>query len=150
VPPAPEPQGAVEIHRRAASRPGGVTALGFFFVFGTLASGLAAISLLAPGSFLEPMWRLNPRGRAAFAGLGLWAPLLLFPVCAACAAAAYGFFRGRRWGYRLGIALILTNLAGDLVNAALGVEPRALWGLPVVALLLVYLASTRVRSYFLC
>jgi hypothetical protein len=131
-----------------ATRPRGVTALGFFFVFGTFASGLAAISLLFPGGPLEPVWRLNPRAREAFARMGSWPPLLLGVVCVACAFAAYGLFHGRPWGYRLTIVLLLVNLAGDLVNAGLGIEPRAFIGIPVVALLLAYLASRKVRAFF--
>lgn len=130
-------------------RPRGVTALGALFAFGTLASGLSAVSLLTPGGPLEPMWRLNPRAHEAFAGMGAWAPLLLAAVCLACAAAAYGFFAGRHWGYRVGVALLLINLAGDLVNAALGIEPRAVAGVPVVALLLWYLSSSKVRAFFM-
>ena len=80
--------------------------------------------------------------------MGTWAPLLLGTVCLACAASAYGFFRGKRWGYRLGIALLLVNLAGDLVNVALGIEPRAVFGVPIVALLIWYLSSTKVRAFF--
>ena len=118
-------------------RPPGVTALGAFFAFGTLASGLSAVSLLTPGGALEPIWRVN-----------IWAPVLLGAVCLACAAAAYGYFTGRPWGYWLGITLLVVNLAGDLVNAGLGVEPRALVGVPVVALLLWYLSSPRVRTFF--
>ena len=129
-------------------RPPGVTALGFFFIFGTLASGLSFVSLLSPGGPLEPMWRLNRRAHEAFVGMGIWAPLLMGTVSLACAASAYGFFHGRRWGYRLGVALLFVNLTGDLLNAALGIEPRAVYGLPVVALLLWYLSSSRVRSFF--
>ena len=129
-------------------RPPGITAFACFFVFGTLASGLSFISLLTPGGFLEPMWRLNPRAHEAFSHIGLWAPLLLGAVCLACGAAAFGFFTGRLWGYWLGVALIVANLAGDLVNAAFGIEARALYGVPIVALLLWYLASRRVSVYF--
>jgi hypothetical protein len=129
-------------------RPPGVTALGCFFIFGTFASGLAAVSLLTPSGPLEPIWRLNPHGHEAFSRLGIWAPLLLGVVCLACALSAYGFFTGRRWGYRLGTALLLINLAGDFANAALGIEPRAAIGVPVVALLLWYLLSRKVRRYF--
>ncbi len=101
-----------------------------------------------PGGMLEPMWSLNPRAREAFAGMGIWAPLLLGTVCLACAASVYGFFAGKLWGYWLRITLLVVNLTGDLVNAALGIEPRAVVGLPVVTLLLWYLSSSRVRMFF--
>jgi hypothetical protein len=134
---------------QTAARPLGVTALSALFAFGTLASGLSAVSLLFPGGPLEPMWRLNPRAREAFTRMDQpWAPLLLGVVCVACAASAYGFFKRKRWGYRLGIALLLVNLTADLVNAILGIEPRAVLGVPVVGLLLWYLSSSKVRDSF--
>src|SRR6185295_19556079 len=129
-------------------RPPGVTALAGLFAFGTLASGLSVVSLLNPGGPLEPVWRLNPRAHEAFSRMGGWAPLLLGAVCLACAASAYGFFRGRRWGFRLGVTLLLVNLTGDLINAALGIEPRAVVGVPIVALILWYLSSRKVKAFF--
>ena len=131
-----------------STRPLGITALGAFFVFGTLASGLSAVTLLFPNGPLEPMWRLNPRAHEAFSHMGLPAPLLLGAVCLACAAAAFGFFTGRRWGYWLGVALLLLNLTGDLINTVLGIEPRAVVGVPIVALILWYLSRQRVRAFF--
>ncbi len=131
-----------------AIRPRGVAALGVFFACGTLATGLAAISLLTPGGLLEPMWRLNPRGHAGLVALGHWAPVVLGGACVACACAAYGFAKGRPWGYRLGICLLLVNLAGDLTNVFLGTEPRAIVGVPAVAILLWYLSSRSVRAFF--
>lgn len=133
---------------QSSNRPFGVTALSAFFGFGTLASGLSAVSLLFPGGLLEPMWRLNPRAHDAFSGMGTWAILLMGTVCVACTASAYGFFFGRRWGYWLGVALIVINFTGDLINAALGVERRALFGIPVVVLILWYLSLKKVRKFF--
>jgi len=133
---------------RTADRPAGVTALACLFTVGALVSGLSSISLLTPGGALEPMWRLNPRARESFSRMGAWALLLLGVVCLACVACAYGFFTGKRWGYHLGLGGLLINLVGDVVNAALGIEPRALAGVPVVALILWYLASRRVRGFF--
>ena len=80
--------------------------------------------------------------------MGCWALLVLGIVCLACAASAFGFFTGRGWAYRLGIALLVVNLAGDLISAALGIEPRAWAGVPIVALILWYLSTRNVRSYF--
>jgi len=129
-------------------RPPGVTALAYLFVLGTLTSGLSFISLLTPGGPLEPMWRLNPRAHEAFSRMGSLALLLLGTVCIACAASAYGFFTGKRWGYRLGVVVLAVNCTGDLVNAALGIEPRAVVGVPIVAFILWYLSRRHVRAFF--
>lgn len=129
-------------------RPLGVTALACFFVFGALVSGLSIISLLTPGGPLEPMWQLNPRAQEAFSRIGIWAPLLLAAVSIACAACAYGFFTGKRWGYWLGVAGLLANLIGDLANTVLGNEPRAIVGVPIVAVILWYLSRPQVRAFF--
>src|SRR5262245_46152637 len=129
-------------------RPAGITALAGLFALGTVASGLSFISLVTPGGFLEPMWRLNPRGHEGFLRMGSWALVLLGIVCVACAACAYGFFTGRRWGYRLGVVGLVVNMAGDVTNAALGVEPRAIVGVPIVGLVLWYLSTRSVREFF--
>ena len=129
-------------------RPAGITALSFFFLFGVAAGFVALVSLCFPDSFLRHAWRLNPRGHDAFTGMGAWAFLLLGPVCAACLAAAVGLRRGARWGHRLAVTLLAVNLAGDLINVLLGVEPRAAFGLPVAAFILAYLLTERVRSFF--
>src|SRR5262249_33621368 len=114
-----------------SKRPLGVTALACFFLFGVVASGVAVAALLTPCVPLEPVWRLNPRGHEGFVGMGAWAPMLLGVVTLSCAAAAYGFFTGRRWGYWLGVTLLLINVTGDIINTALGTERRAVFGVPV-------------------
>jgi len=142
------PNGSCHVSDNHPHRPAGVTALACFFVFGVLASGLSFISLLTPGGPLEPMWQVNPRAHQAFTRLGGWAALLLGIVCVACAASAFSFFTGKRWGCRLGAVLLLLNLACDIVNAALGAEPRALAGIPVVVAILWYLSRPQVRTFF--
>ena len=52
-------------------RPHGITALSVFFAAGCLIALTSAVSLLFPESFLEPMWRLNPRARTAFSSMGI-------------------------------------------------------------------------------
>ncbi|HEX4997139.1 MAG TPA: hypothetical protein VFY29_02870 [Terriglobia bacterium] len=126
----------------------GVTAIGVFFAAGALMSSVSAVSLLAPGSFLEPIWSLNPRARETFAGMGDWAVLLLLTVSLTCLSAAAGFLLRRRWGHRLGVALFAANLVGSVVNVATGNEPKAIWGIPVVLALLIYLLRPNIRRQF--
>jgi hypothetical protein len=120
-----------------------MTWLAVFFGFGALAAGLSALSLAFPGSPLEPIWRLNPAGRAGLGGLGAWAVLLMAVVSAACAAAAIGLWRGWPSGRRLAIALLVVNLAGDLLNAVVRGDLRTLIGLPIGGAMLWYLLSHR-------
>jgi len=129
-------------------RPAGVTALGVFFLVGAVIAAVSCLSLSFPGGPLEPMWRLNPRARVAFSGLGLWAVALLAVVSAACATAGVGLFLGRRWGHRLALGLLVFNLLGDVLNTVLGTEPRAIVGVPIAGALVVYLWTARVRRYF--
>jgi hypothetical protein len=139
---------AASAPRPAPRRPWTVTGLSLFFAFGTAMSFLSFVALLFPGSFLEPMWRLNPRARENFAVMGLWAPLLMLVVSIACASAAFGLWRRKRFGYVLGLVMLTVSLIGDLANAVLGIEPRAWIGVPVAALLIGVLATGRARAYF--
>ena len=127
-------------------RPPGVTAISLFFVFGALASGLSAISLLTPGGFLEPMWRVNPRGHAGLAAIGGWAVLLMVFVCIACVWAAAGLWRGRPSGWWVAAGMVGLNMIGDLVNGIVA-DARTLFGVPIALALLVYLASPRPRAF---
>jgi hypothetical protein len=111
-------------------------------------SFLAAIALSTPGGPLEPMWRLNPRAREAFAAMHGWAIPLMAAVCAACALSAVGLWTGKPWGRRLALGVLAANAIGDAVNAILGIEPRAAIGLPVAGALILYLASRRGRRFF--
>jgi len=115
--------------------------LALFFGFGALAAGMSAVSLAFPGSPLEAMWRLNPTARADLAQLGAWAVVLMAAVSTACGAAAIGLWRGWPSGRRLAIALLLVNLAGDLLNALVRGDLRALIGLPIGGAMLWYLLS---------
>ena len=94
------------------------------------------------------MWRLNPRGREGLGTLGPWGAALLGAASLACALSAAGLWRGARWGRRLAIAVLVVQLAGDLLNVVTGVDRRAAFGLPVALALLLYLSGRRVGAYF--
>jgi hypothetical protein len=134
--------------RALHARPLGITALIIFFLVGTLISFLAGLSLLVPFACFNVMWRVNPHGHEVLLRIGLWAVVLLFAASASCAAAAAGLWRRTRWGHILAITLIGINLLSDLINAVLGIEPRALVGVPIALMILLYLVSRRVRDYF--
>ena len=133
---------------RTAHRPRGITALSIFFLAGAAISLTASFSLLRPNSFLQSMWRLNPRAQENLSSLGLWAVLLMATVSVFCAAAAIGLWRGSGWGYWVAIGLIATNLIGDITNVLLGTEPRAIIGIPIAGAILLYLLSKKVRRSF--
>ena len=113
-------------------------------MFGMLASGLSAISLAFPGGFLEPIWRVNPRGREGLGNLGPWAILLMTLVCALCAYSAFGLWRGLRSGRTLAITMLAINAVGDVASG----DARTLIGLPIAAALIFYLTTRRVREFF--
>src|SRR3954451_1028184 len=112
-------------------RPPGITALALFFVFGNVMSGLTAVMLSFPGSVIEPLWRLNPRAREGFVGMGGWAVVLMLVVCVACATAAVGLWRCSRVGYWTALVVLAINLVGDTANAVVGHDWRTLIGLPI-------------------
>lgn len=64
-------------------------------------------------------------------------------VGTACAAAAYGLAKGRWWGRRLAIGILIVNLVGDSANAGLRRDPRTLIGLPIGGAMIVYLWRSR-------
>jgi uncharacterized membrane protein (DUF2068 family) len=111
-------------------------------------SFLSSILLLFPGSFLELLWKLNPRARENFTAIGIWAIVLMSVVCMACVLAALGLWRGSWWGYWLAVALLIINLLGDIANVILGTEPRAAIGIPIVVLILAFIMNRRVKQFF--
>jgi len=128
-------------------RPTGITALSFFFVFGAVTSGLAALMLFLPGTPLDVLWHLNPHARDDFVTMGDWAVSLMLAVCVACTAGAVGLWRGRRWGYWTAISILSINLVGDTINAFVLRDWPTLIGLPIAGFMIAYLlrkqSSTR-------
>lgn len=133
---------------KSVTRPTGIVALTLLFLFGTVASLVSFVALAFPGSFLDPIWKLNPRAHEGFATMGRWAIVLMCLVCVACALTAVGLWRGAKWGYWLAVVMLVVNLLGDIANVLLGTERKALVGIPIVVVILIYLASRRVRGFF--
>ena len=130
------------------SRPAGVTVMSMFFALGAVIAFTAAVSLAVPDSPLESMWRLNPRARAEFINLGSWSAALMLAVSISCAVSALGLWRGTPWGHAVALTMLVINLVGDVANVLLGLEPRAVVGIPIVGVLIAYLMTRRVRWFF--
>jgi len=143
-----QPELLQSLKAKGTRRPIGIIALTILFMIGVVASFISAISLLFPGGLLEPIWRLNPHAHQAFGQMGQWAIVLMALVCVACVCTAVGLWRRRRWGYWLAVFMLTVNLVGDVINVISGTERRAIVGIPVVALLLLYLMRKRTTEYF--
>lgn len=130
------------------SRPSGFVPIGVFFVFGAVMAAFAAVTLLFPGTFLDALWALNPRGHEGLAFLGRVAAVPFCILSPALALTSIGWFRRRRWGWALGVTVIAINLAGDLGQLAFGERWKGALGLAIAGLLLFYLSRPNVRNYF--
>ena len=69
--------------------------------------------------------------------------VLMGGVCLACFAAAVGLWRLRRWGYWTAIAILGINLLGDATNALVTGDWRALIGVPIASVMILYLSRKR-------
>jgi hypothetical protein len=100
---------------------------GFLFA-ATLIAAVTGLSLAVPGTLLDGLWVLNPRGYAAFQPMGRLAGLLLFVVGAATGAAGIGLLQRKRWAWYLALGVFIANGLGDLAQIALGRVAEGLTG----------------------
>jgi hypothetical protein len=125
-----------------------VTFLIILFLFGTIMSSLAAVTLLFPDSSLNVIWEINPRGYEGFQRIGNWSFLVLLSVLIACAACAVGLWFKKAWGYWMAICLLIMNLLGDVVNVFFLKEYRAAIGVPIVTVLLWLMFRPKTKKLF--
>jgi hypothetical protein len=111
-----------------------------FFAFGTAMCTLTTVLLLFPGTALDSLWRFNPDAQLAFQSFGNWSIALMVTVGIACAFAAIGLWQGTLLGVRLALMILSLNIVGDLFNALVRHDYRALIGLPIGGWMIFYLA----------
>jgi hypothetical protein len=122
--------------------------MGIFLVFGACMASLAGLTLAFPGTAMDRIWILNPRAYAQLTPLGNEAGALFLLLGVVLASAAAGWFKRRIWGWWLAVAIIATQIAGDLVNAFSGHALEGGVGVVIASALLVYLLRTEVKNAF--
>jgi hypothetical protein len=111
-------------------------------------ASLAGITLLWRGTVLERMWMLNPGAYKQLVPFGRAAGILFLLLGAALALAGAGWFKRRLWGWRLAVAILATQVLGDLVNALRGDVVRGAIGFTIAGALLFYVLRSEVRAVF--
>jgi hypothetical protein len=103
------------------------------------------LGLARPGSALDRIWNLNPRAHEELAPFGRVVGIPFLLLGATLAVASLGWFKRRRWGWQLAVAIIATQVLGDLVNIFRGDLLRGGIGFLIAGALLSYLLSAPQR-----
>jgi len=126
----------------------GFVAIGVFLFFGATMAGLAATTLLLPGTPLDRAWTLNPTAYQQLAPLGGKVGILFLLLSATLFVSVVGWFQRRLWGWRLTVGVIGTQVIGDIINVVRGDVLRGGAGVIIAGALFLYLLKRRVRAAF--
>jgi hypothetical protein len=126
----------------------GMTAIGVFLLVGAVMAFIAGTSLTKRGTALDRMWSLNWQAYNELAPLGKAAGLLFLSLAVGLALAAAGWFKRRRWGWQLAVAIIGTQVLGDFANIFFGRAVQGLVGVTIAGALLLYITRPYVRAHF--
>lgn len=129
-------------------KPTGFVAIGVFLFFGAAMASLAATTLLWRGTVLDRVWTLNQAAYRQLSPLGTKVGLLFVLLSAALLTSGIGWFRHRRWGWRLAVAIIAIQVLGDIFNIVRGDLLHGATGVIIAGALLLCLLSSRIRAAF--
>jgi hypothetical protein len=125
-----------------------MVAMGVFLCFGASMALLAGVTLSSPGTVMDGIWRLNPNAYRQLAPMGRLVGASFLFLSIVMAIAATGWFKRRIWGWWLAVAIITTQVLGDLGNAFRGRVLAGLFGATIASALVFYLFRPDVRSVF--
>ena len=104
-------------------------------------AGLAGTTLLWRGTVLDRAWTLNPTAYQQLSPLGSKIGILFLLLSSALLVSGIGWFRRRLWGWRLAVAIIATQVLGDIINLVRGDWLRGGIGVVIAGALLLYLLT---------
>jgi hypothetical protein len=107
--------------------------------FGATMASLAAMTLLWRGTALEVSGFSTPPRTKSLHLLGGSVGILFLLL---------GWFRHRLWGWRFAIAIIATQILGDVVNCVRGDFLRGSIGVIIAGGLLLFLSRSKIRAAF--
>ena len=116
--------------------------------FGATMASFAGTTLTWSGTSLDRLWALNPTTHKQLVPFAKPAGTLFLLLAAMLALAGTGWFKHRLWGWRLAVAVIATQVLGDLVNFFRGDYWRGGFGFSIASALLFYLLRPGVRAVF--
>ena len=131
------------------NRPKGVFIIAVIAFLLAAVALIVAVSLLFPGTPLDVIWSLKSSFSAAFrsstAGIAFGFFLLVIGLIMFCSV--YGLLRGLKWAWWIVLVIFSVAGIGEAVSAAQG-SVSDIPGVLIAALLLFYLTTPRVRSFF--
>jgi hypothetical protein len=119
--------------------PKGIIAVGIFLSFAAMMASLAGTALVWRDTILDRVWAINAPAYARLAPFGKTVGIPFLLLGATLAVAGASWFKRRRWGWRLVIAIIATEVLGNIVNAFMGDVVRGGVGFVIAGGLPVYL-----------
>ena len=126
----------------------GLQAVGIFLFFGAVMASLAGITLVWRGTPLDRIWTLNPRAYNELAPLGKPIGFLFLFLAVSLVLASAGWLKRRRWGWQLAVAIIGTQVLGDVTNIFYGRIIQGAVGATIAGALLFYMTRQSIRSCF--
>jgi hypothetical protein len=134
--------------QRPASNDFGLIAMGAFLLFGATMATLAGLTLLFPGTILEPVWKLNPAASVELHQLGPAVAIAFLALGAVLVVTAIGWMKRRFWAWALAVVIVASQVLGDLGNAVRGRYLQGAVGALIAGALLIYLLQPKIRIAF--
>lgn len=111
-------------------------------------ASLAGITLVWRGTALDHIWTLNPMGYKQLAPFGSKAGILFLVLAVTLTAAGILWLKRLPWAWPISIAIIATQVIGNIVNILQGRTLEGAVGITASGALLWYLLWGRVRAVF--